>query len=60
MVTSSLEILENLARLKLSKIAKTLFSFRESETALLEAELQAPGNELAFIGKIKSQFGQEI
>lgn len=59
-VTSSLEILENLARLKLSKIAKTLFSFRESEIALLEAELQAPGNELAYIGKIKSQFGQKI
>jgi hypothetical protein len=55
-VTSSLEILENIARLKFSKIAKTLFSFKENELELLEAELKAPGNELAYIDKISTQF----
>lgn len=56
-VISSLEMLENIARLKFSKLAKTMFSFKENEIALLEAELKAPGNELAYISKIKTQFG---
>ena len=50
-------LIQNIARLKFSKLAKTMFSFKENEIALLEAELKAPGNELAYISKIKTQFG---
>lgn len=57
-VISSLEMLENIARLKFSKLTKTMFAFRESEIALLEAELKSPGNELAYISNIKTQFGE--
>ncbi len=43
------EIVENLIRFKPSKIVDACFSVSKSQIALKEAELKAPGRELAFI-----------
>ena len=53
-VTTLSDIIENLATLKFSKIAETLFSLREKNISLLEAELQAPGREIAYLSKAKN------
>lgn len=48
-VVTSAELIENIAKLKLSEAAKKLFSFRERKINLLETELSAPGREVAYI-----------
>jgi hypothetical protein len=56
LITTTLETLENLAKLKLGKIAKTLFSLQEKSYDLLEAEMKAPGKEVAYISKTAEAF----
>lgn len=56
LITTSLELLENVAKLNLGKIAKTFFSFHEKNYDLLEAEMNAPGKEIAYISKTIKTF----
>ena len=55
-ITTSLEVLENIARLQFSKISKSIFSFQEKELQLMIAERSAPGRELAFLGIANTHF----
>jgi hypothetical protein len=55
-VKSPLEVLENLVTLKFSKLVDPLFAIRKRRISLLEAELQAPGREVAYILKTKEHF----
>lgn len=52
-VTTVAEIAESLVRLKFSKIAETVFTLSEKNLELYEAELQAPGREIAYISKAR-------
>lgn len=55
-IVSGTEIIEDLVKLKWSKLAKKLFSFRKKKIELLEAELKATGRELAYVIKAQSRF----
>lgn len=55
-VTTSAEILGDLASFKWGKVAETVFSLKRRKVALLEAELTAPGNEIAYIVKARQTF----
>jgi hypothetical protein len=55
-VKTPLELLENLLTLKFSKLADPLFAIKKRKISLLEAELQAPGREVAYILKTKDHF----
>lgn len=56
-LTSTAEIAENIAKLKFSKITQLLFSIKGKKLALMEEEIKAPGNEVAYISKTKGAFG---
>lgn len=56
-LTTSLEVVENLMNFKPSKAMKALFSVRDRQIALFEAERDAPGRDLAYISITKEQFG---
>jgi hypothetical protein len=58
-VKAPLEIIENLIRLKFSKIPEPFFAFKKRQINLLEAELNAPGRELAYINKAREAFKSE-
>jgi hypothetical protein len=51
------DIIESLIKLRPSKAANALYSFRKRKLDLLEAELKAPGREVAFIHKARHEFG---
>ena len=55
-LTAPLELLENVLKIKWSETAKQFFCIRKSKIALLEAELKAPGKELAYIVRAKEVF----
>jgi hypothetical protein len=57
-VTVTAEALEDLVKLKWGKAAKLLFSFRKRRIALLKAELNAPGRELAYLVKASKSLGR--
>lgn len=57
LVVTSAEIVENVARLNLSKAAKSLFSVRNRNLALAEAEMKAPGREISYIVRANKEFG---
>lgn len=57
-VTSALEILENLATLKFSKVVDSMFSLQSKEIDLLEAQLKAPGKEIAYIVDANNKLGK--
>lgn len=59
-VTTSLEIIESLLKLKFGKIAEALFKIRQNRVSLLEAEQNATGRELAYIYKVKQKQSQLI
>ena len=54
-VTISLEVLENLVKLNFSKAAKVLFDLTRNDLALLEAEQQMTGRELALIHQLNEK-----
>lgn len=56
MIKAPLEIIENLIKLKLSKIPEPLFALKKRQINLMEAELNAPGREMAYIIKAKDTF----
>ncbi len=55
-ITGSAEFIENIAKLKLSKISKSLFSIKHRKINLLEAEMTAPGREISYIIDARERF----
>jgi hypothetical protein len=55
-IVGGAEIVENIARLKFSDIAKGLFSAQQKKIDLLKIELNAPGHELAYIYQTQEVF----
>lgn len=55
-VVASAEFLEDLVKCKWGKLAKGLFSLKHRRLALMEGELTAPGNEIAYIVRAKEIF----
>src|SRR5258705_181572 len=55
-IVGSTELLENIARLKFSLIAKGIFSANQKKIDLLNIELNAPGHELAYIYQVQEAF----
>ena len=55
-VTTGAEVLGDLASFKWGKAAEALFSLKRRQVALLEGELTAPGNEIAYIVKSRETF----
>lgn len=56
MVKAPLEIIENLVKLKFSKIPEPLFALKKRQINLMEAELNAPGREVAYMIKTQETF----
>jgi hypothetical protein len=56
-VISPLEIIEDVAKLNWSKIAKGALSVQKRKVELMEAELKAPGRECAYIFDARKRFG---
>jgi len=52
-MTTLAEIVEGLVTLKFSKVTETIFSLSEKKLDLFEAEMSAPGREIAYISKAK-------
>lgn len=50
------EIIEDLIRLKIGKVTKSLFSLKQRKLNLLEAELKAPGRSVAYILRTQMAF----
>ena len=57
LITSGAEVLGDLVSFKWGKMAEALFSLTRRKVALLEAELTAPGNEVAYVVKAREMFG---
>ncbi len=57
-VVSTAELMEDLLRFKWGKLAKSMFSLRERKITLLEGELKSPGNEVAYIVKVREAFNK--
>ncbi len=58
LVVASAQVLENLLRLRVGALAKAAFSIRTNEIALMQAELTAPGRELAYLYHARRGFGR--
>ncbi len=58
-VTTGAEFFGNLASFQWGKAAQALFSLKKREVALQEAELSAPGKEIAYIVKTRETFAGE-
>lgn len=56
-ITTTAEIIENLVKVSVGKIAKSLFDVQEKRIALLEAERKAPGREVSYVIKASTVFG---
>lgn len=56
LVNSSVDVLGNLLTLKFSKILNPLFAIKKRQLSLLEAEMNAPGKEMAYIIKSREAF----
>jgi hypothetical protein len=52
-ITTSLEVLESIAKLKFSNVSKAIFDLQKQDLYLLEAEQKMEGRELALIHKLK-------
>lgn len=52
----SLELLENVAKLKLRNLSDLFFRFRENKISLMEAELKSEGNQFSYLFKVNSKF----
>lgn len=55
--TTAADIVGNVAKLDLGSAVRTLFTMRQKKIALLEAEMSAPGREVAYIVAAKQKFG---
>lgn len=55
-VNSSADVIRNLLTLKFSKVLNPLFVIKKRQLSLLEAEINAPGKEMAYIIKSRETF----
>lgn len=55
-LTTSGELIDNLIKIKWGKLAETMFTIRHRRLALLEAEMSAPGREIAYVYGTKEYF----
>ena len=55
-IIPAVEVLEDLAKLSWTKIAKLGVSVKQRKIELLEAELKAPGRECAYIFEARNRF----
>lgn len=51
-----LEVAEKILKIQWSKLPETLLSFRKRQLALMKAELEAPGREVAYIDHLQHRF----
>ncbi len=58
LVKTPLEVLENLIKIKWSKLPDPLFAIKKRTVSILEAELNAPGRELTYIIKANETFAK--
>ena len=58
LVVSSAAVVENLAKFRLTELAKFPFAAKHRKIELLEAELNAPGREVAYVAKARARFGR--
>jgi len=58
-IKTPFETMENLLKLNFSKISNPLFALKKRQINLMEAELNAPGREMAYIIKTKDNFQSE-
>ena len=56
-VLPAIELAENIAKFNWSEIAKGALSVKKREIELMEAEMRAPGREIAYIYDTKKRFG---
>lgn len=57
-VVTTFEFLEDLVHLKFGKAAAGLFTLQRSKIALMEAELAAPGRDVAFVSHARDAFAR--
>lgn len=57
-VTTGAEFIENLSRLKFGSAAKALFALKHKKLELMEAEISAPGKEIAYLVKTRKRFAK--
>jgi hypothetical protein len=55
-VAFTAEAAENIAKLRLGKLARSLFTISNRRIELLEGELKAPGREIAYISRARQAF----
>lgn len=55
-VTTAGELAEDLVKLRWGKLSKLLFSMSHRKIDLMEAELKAPGREIAYLVKARNEF----
>ena len=55
---ASMEVMENLAKLKWGAAAKGLVAITNRKAALLEAEINSPGKEVTYLVKAQGHFEQ--
>lgn len=55
-IKAPFELIENLIKLRISKIPEPFFVMKKIQISLMEAELNAPGREMAYIIKSKETF----
>ncbi len=56
LVKAPLEIIEDLVKLRLSRIPEPFFALKKRQLMLMEAELNAPGREMSYIIKSREAF----
>ncbi|HKU77952.1 MAG TPA: hypothetical protein VJR02_28820 [Pyrinomonadaceae bacterium] len=56
LITGAAEIIDDVVHLKFKSLAEKLFAFKQRRLALREAELSAPGKEVAYISLAKDRF----
>jgi hypothetical protein len=57
-LTATAETAEHASRLRFGQMAKSLFSISSRKIDLLEAELNAPGREIAYLSRVHKAFGR--
>ena len=56
LITTPLEIAEDLVKFKWSNISKSIFRLKQNKIKMLEEELKLPGREIAHIAHSRSNF----
>ena len=56
-VTAAGEVSEDLIKLRFGKLSKALFSMSQKNIELMEAEMNVPGREIAYIVNARKRFG---